>query len=80
MRFIYVGLQDNLIARVRDYALLLCACPLVMFDTTDFLSDPILNKIQAGTGDTNPIQIFYANTPNVSGKSKNSSAFQIIAS
>ena len=43
---------------------------LVMFDTTDFLCDPILSKIQAGIGDTNPIPILCANTHNVSGKCK----------
>ena len=55
-------------------------CGLVMFDTTDFLSDPILSKIQAGIGDSDPIPIVCANTPNVSGKSKKRSVFQIIAS
>ena len=45
--------------------------PLVMFNTTNFLSDPILSKIQAGIGDTDPM--LCANTPNVSGKSKKSS-------
>ena len=47
---------------------------LVMFDTTDFLCDPILSKIQAGVGDTNPIPILCANTHNVSGKCKKKSS------
>ena len=51
-----------------------------MFDTTDFFSDPIMTKVQAGIGDTDTILIIFANTPNVSGKSKRSSVFQIIAS
>ena len=55
-------------------------CILVMFETTNVLSHPILCKIQAGISDTNPIPILCANTPNVSGKSTKSSVFQIIAS
>ena len=52
----------------------------LMLDTTDFLSDPILSKIQAGIGDTDPIPIICANAHNVSGKSKLTSVFQVIAS
>lgn len=33
-----------------------------MFDTTEFLSDPTLNKIHAGFGDIDPIPILCANT------------------
>ena len=34
---------------------------IVMFDTTDFLSDPVLSKIQAGIGKTDPIPILCMN-------------------
>ena len=41
---------------------------LVMFDTINFISDPILSKVHAGIGDTDPIPILGAIAPNVSGK------------
>ena len=55
-------------------------CTLVMCNTTDFVPDPILSKIQAGIGNTDPIPILCANTPNVTGKCKKCSVFRIITS
>lgn len=43
---------------------------VVMFDTTDFLSDPIPSKTQGGIGNNDLIPILSANTSNVTGQSK----------